>query len=563
MHTALLKEVSLLGAPANFPLETRTGEPLDPVKVQHDVRALWRARRPADVRVEQIVDGEETRLIFRVEERHTVMLRKIQVEPPTPGIRAGVEPGQQIDHETAQRIALELRKQLEHSGFRQAGVNARLVPVEGEKADLLIHIEKGEAVDVSSVVFAGSLGVPESDLRGALRATKPQTILPGIPGVWNGWRLQRGYNDETAGADLANLQAFYYKRGYLSASVAAEPVDVASGKAHLTFDVDSGPRYAIGQFTLIGAGGERQIPVELRTTPEAACRELLAERREAERAGVLDFNATIDVHEEESPQNDGRRWADLRVTTERGPAYEVGRITFRGNRRFSESVLRGSLELDEGAPLDEMRLRKSIARLNATGFFEQLTERDVVVETPPQTGSANLTISVKEKKPRSWAFSGPVGTMSVAGPLEFSLASRLPSWGQGMFDLSTYIVSARLMLFAKPIGTLIPFLPNKRFIPLLTISRPLLPGQRFLSGATYVPQLGWKGMLMGYGASQVRDWMGPVFQSERDLTPPLAVAVVNGHKEGTMSCEPPKTALDWTRQISGMLFHLAFSFLPF
>ncbi|MBV8902442.1 MAG: hypothetical protein JOZ22_02305, partial [Acidobacteriia bacterium] len=106
VHTVPLKEVTLLGAPANFPLETRAGEPLDPVKVQHDVRALWQARRPADVRVEQIVDGAETRLIFRVEERHTVMLHKIQVEPPTPGIRAGVEPGQHIDHETAERIAL-------------------------------------------------------------------------------------------------------------------------------------------------------------------------------------------------------------------------------------------------------------------------------------------------------------------------------------------------------------------------------------------------------------------------------------------------------------------------
>ena len=31
-----------------------------------------------------------------------------------------------------------------------------------------------------------------------------------IPGLWNGWRLLRPYQAQSAPADVANLQSFYY-----------------------------------------------------------------------------------------------------------------------------------------------------------------------------------------------------------------------------------------------------------------------------------------------------------------------------------------------------------------
>ena len=68
---------------------------------------------------------------------------------------------------------------------------------------------------------------------------------------------------------------------------------------------------------------------------------------------------------------------------------------------------------------------------------------------------------------------------------------------------------------------------------------------------------------MGYGASQVRDLTRGAFQSDRALTPSLAVTMVNGAHQGTMSCEVAKTKVDWLRQASGMLFNVALSFLPF
>ena len=546
-----ISEVVIEGAPAGFPLETRAGEMLDAAKVQRDVKSLWQWRQPGDVRVEEVSEGEQVRVVFRVEPRHALTLHKVEIDPPTPGINAGIQPGEEIDDRRAQAIAAALRVQLEQSGHVNAAVDAHLADAGPGRADLLIHIDKGQAVDVGAVSFTGDLGVKEKELRKALRATGSRTMLPRIPGVWNGWRLLRPYQAESAPADVANLQSFYYRHGFYDANVRVDSVDFNGSKARVQFLVDSGPQYDIREFTLFGADGPRQV------APGAACRELLAERRKAERDGVLDFTARIEVHKLADNE------ADLRATIERGPAYETGRITFRGNHKFGDILLRRAMSVEEGAPLDEMQLRRSLARINAMGFFEPLAERDVVVYTPPGSKAADLTIWLKEKKARSWSFSGPVGPMSVAGPLEFSLGSRLPAWGQGLLELSTYTLSAKLFFFAKPIGALIPFLPNKRFVPMLVLSRPLLPGQRFLSGATFAPQLGWQGMLMGYGVGQTRDLLRGVFQSDRGLTPDLPVTIVNGGREGTMNCTPPKTGWEWARQIGGMVTNVGFSFLPF
>jgi len=578
---ATISEVVIEGAPSTFPLETKAGEALDESKVQRDVKALWAAERPSDVRVEEVggnaapegsgaPEANGMRVIFHVEQRRTLILRKVTVDPPTAGLRPGVDPGQQIDSEMTQRIAIELRKQLEHSGYLEARVDTELVNISDGKCDLLITIHKGRAVDVKTVTFTGDLGVKEKDLRGALQATKPTTILPRVPGIFNGWHIPRGFNEDTVPADIGNLRSFYFRRGFFDADVTAAPVDSSASQANVHFDIDAGQRYAVREFTLSGPDGERSIarpglaPENTRGQMDAACHELLAERRKYERTGVLDFEARIEVLPAAAPAGatSALKWADLRATIHPGPAYETGRITFKGNKRFSESVLRNALALDEGAPLDQIKLRRSLAHLNQMGFFEPLSDRDVIVSTPPKAGPANITIWVKEKKAHSWAFSGPVGPMSIAGPLEFSIGSRLPSWGQGVLDLSTFMVSARLFYFAKPMGALLPFLPNSRFVPLITLSRPLLPGQTFLSGMTIAPQLGWQGMLFGYGVSQVRSLTRGLFESDRSITPPLPVTIVNGRNEGTMLCEPAKTKVDWVKQISGTVVNLGFSFFP-
>ncbi|HJT88687.1 MAG TPA: POTRA domain-containing protein [Bryobacteraceae bacterium] len=559
----LVSRVDVVGAPARLPLETHAGEALDDTKLRHDVNTLWRSGRFSDIRVETIPDGDSVHVVFRGQSDPLFRLRKVRMDPPTPNIHPGLAPDSLVDARQAQQAAAHVRQELESSGYPDARVNPVLLPTGPGRADLTLKIDKGQSVDIDHVVLSGDLGVKPSEARHALHATRSRRILPPIPGIWHGWRLLPGYNPDGIQSDIARLRSFYYSRGYFDASVKADSVDVRKGKAAVDFHIDAGPRYSVRSFTLAGPHGTTAIkPGADETFPvKPVCRALFAERRDAERTGVLDFSAQIVIRD--APGGDSTPRVDADATTQWGKAYRIRRIEFRGNRRFHDLTLRRLLLVDEGQPLDQTLLRKTLARFNQTGLFEPLTERDVVVNTPPDSNQADVTIWLKERKLRSWSLSGPVGPMSIAGPLEFALGTRLPAWGQGALELSTYAVSLNFMLFAKPMGALIPFLPNKRFIPLLEIQRPLLPGQRWLSGFTIAPQFGWQGLLASYGMSQARGLLGGVLDTGREYLLPLSVEVLHNGTQGTMSCDPPKPRLYALRRAGGIASGLLFSFSPF
>jgi outer membrane protein assembly factor BamA len=550
-----ISDVRVVGAPVSpVKLETRAGDALDPARLQHDMKTLWQSQRLSDLQVETVPDGDRVRVVFRAAERRMDHLDKIHVEPQTPGINMGIESGGEIDDQVAQQIATSLRKQLEGSGYPDAAVTAELQPTTPGKVDLDVHIDKGRQVDiVGPVTFTGDLEVPPSQLRHALKATSSKTMIPLL------WRLRAGYSEDAIQSDAANLRSFYYKQGYFDVAVRPEPATISDGKARLEYAINAGPRYEVREFQL----GGRDFPVKknFEFPAEEACKAFFTERRKAEKQGILDFASSIDV--QELPSNGPRRQAQAIGGISTGPAYQVGLIAFRGNTTLSDLTLRRMLVLDEGAPMDEILLRKSLGRISSTRLFQPLTTRSININTPPGSRYANVTIFLREQKKHSWALSGPVGPGSALGPLEFSLSSRLPSWGRGIFEFSTYAVSMKLMYYFKPLSTIISVLPNKRFLPLLDISRPLLPGQPLISGGEFVPQLGPEGMGFAYAVSQARSLTRPLFDTERTYIPGLAVTIErNGNPQGAMYCEPAKTKLDWARQISGIAVNVFFTFMP-
>jgi Surface antigen variable number repeat len=550
--TQVVSSVEIFGVPAAFPLKTRPGAALDADKLRDDVKALWKTGQFSDIRVETVPDGGGLRVMFRVRGRQTVRIAKVRVDPPIPGVKVDLPPMAELDNRGVQQIAARVHRQLEDAGYPDARVNAELHPAAHGRADLVVHVDKGRSLDIGDVTFSGSLGAKPSDLRKALRATKSRTLLPAVPGLWHGWKLQPAYTSGAAQSDADSLLSFYYKHNYFDAKVRIGEVQIERGKARIRYEIESGPRYGISAFSLAGGNGVRQV-----LPPRDVCGALFRERRQAERAGVVDFNATIEVRE---AAGEPRKRVDLVATIRRGREYSAGRIEFHGNHRISDSAIRRSMLLDEGAPLDETLLRRSIARLNRTGLFEPLTERSVVVNTPPESDRASITIWLKEKKPRHWFLSGPVGPMSVAGPLEFSIGSRLPSWGRGVFELATYTAASNFMLLPKPLASLLPFLPNKRFLALFTIRRPSLPGQAFLSGFTITPQYGWEGLAASYGISQARSFVTPLLASKRDEQPALPAGIERAGSNGPagiMYCEEPKAPLDWARRVAGMVLNSA------
>jgi outer membrane protein assembly factor BamA len=525
---------------------------LDPNTVAADVRSLWKTGRFHDIEVEQVDGDAGPTVIFRLMEKPRLYLRKVEIEPAFPGPRPLLQRGAPIDGVQAQRIASELAAQLKLDGYTHPKVSAELLPVGFHEADLRIRIVPGEQLRIVQAVIEGEPGTPSEDFSKSLRNTRPKTVVPGFFGLWKGWKLHRGFSQSLMEADAASLQSRLFAAGYFDAAVRPS-VEIEGARATVRYLVRSGERYSLEKAFIQSARGSRVFELENGDPGQALCGELLAERRQAERTGVIDFSAELHVGGPES--------SSVTAHIEQGAAYRVGRIRFFGHKSFADATLRRQMLLDEAGPFDGAKLQKSIERLNRMGFFEPVTERDIRLSTDAGNGIADITISLKERRGRAWRLSGPVGPPSIGGPLEAAVSARLPGWGRGILELSTYQLSLAAFAFPQQILWNLALSPRPRFQPVFSLQRALLPANRWLSGFTVAPQLGWRGMALTYGLGQARESLrGLLRPDSAGAAVSLAVPVVRGSSSAesspVMFCESERPRLSPLRKAAGIALNL-------
>jgi hypothetical protein len=290
------------------------------------------------------------------------------------------------------------------------------------------------------------------------------------------------------------------------------------------------------------AAGQSAVPLrEVRFSgPSAAdelCACLLDLRRSAESQGRLDFTAEV-----ESARTGGP--LDLTARIWMGSAHAVGRINFTGHSRLNDSTLRRGMTIYERDLLDVGQLRRSLARINAIGVFEPLRLADISVERRDDGVTADLTIPLRERKRRWWSVSGPI--FPGIGTLQASLSSRLPPWGRGVFEATTYFVSLNVAPFAKPF---------------LALQRPVIPGQELLSGFAVSPMLSPRAMLMHYGQTHLAHGIGTLFDGERLDPLPVPLMSAGRLEAEPLICVPPKPRLWWLRRGAATVGNVALAAL--
>ncbi len=505
----VVSAVSVPGTSLEVALATQVGHPYDEETVRKDVKYLWNLGRFDDVSVEEQRDGGDVALVFHVTPKQRVVLREVRLVPNTYGVQLNVPDGTLVDAYKAHEIANDAREQLVAHGYGEAKVTPKIVPVGDHVANLTLKVDIGDSSKVTDVTIIG-----DQAARHQLKALKPVRILPGIPGLWNGWRIMPSYSRDSVDSDSGRILSAYLMKGYLDADVRPQEPVFNGHNASVSIIVNPGKKYPM---------------------PQGLCTSLFAQRREAQKKGILDFTVHFD--------------AEHGAKVDLGRPYRVGRIEFAGNHHYTDASLRSNFLLSEGDIFDEQLLRRSIARLNRTERFDPIDEKNVLVRPIVNTGYANIMVRVSERKRGRWDLSGPVGPASIGGALEGSISSRLPSWGRGIFELSTYTASLSMFAFGN---ALFPGLNVPKFIPIFALARPFSPGDGWKSGFILAPQLGWMNNALSYAVSQVQGRLMPKLVGERNIQPVISVTVTRDSGDAMMYCEPPKPRLAPLRTAAGV-----------
>jgi outer membrane protein insertion porin family len=551
-----VKSVTVAGGDNKIALATKVGEPVDQTILSKDVRALWSSGQFTDIQVKTNEERDGTSVTFVVTPKAQLYLRDMRIEPNSFGMTPNLKTGAQIDEVQAQRVAGIIRNKLVEKGYKDAIVEPELTPVGRNKADLLIHVTSGDSVQVKDVKITGDTVFPERDVRRALQALRDKRVIPPIPGIWHGYVIHAAYSEAAVQSDLAKLQSFYIEHGYFDAKVSLEDNEIKGEDASLRLFVKAGQHYNVREIEVEGNGIE---PVKL--TPATSglfqsrqiCSCLMSMRREAEKKGIFDFNTRMSYRPVEGPAG-VEPTVDLSAEVDEGRTYTVNRIDFTGATHYKEATIRRNFVLDEGDLLDSTKLRKSLARLNQSNLFEPVEENQVAINTDERTGTANIVVPLIDRKRGTWNFSGPVGPISFAGPLQGMIASRLPPWGQGVFEMSTYYLSLSVIGYFSPIAKILPLSLSKQgLLPILSLLRPYTPGDGWKSGFLIAPQLGWQASVYSYGTVQTASRLIPLITGNQRFTPQLQVGFDRPNGDGVLLCNAPKPRFYTARMGAAML----------
>jgi hypothetical protein len=285
------------------------------------------------------------------------------------------------------------------------------------------------------------------------------------------------------------------------------------------------------------AGRLREVRFTGPSAVDELCACLLDARRSAEAQGRLDFTASAEFAGTGGP-------VDVTARIRMGSAHAVGRINFAGHSGITDSTLRRAMTIYERDLLDVGQLRRSLARINDIGVFLPLTLADISVVRRDDGVTADLTIPLRERKRRWWSLSGPA--LPGTGSLRTSLASRLPPWGRGIFEATTYFVSLNVAGFAKPF---------------LALERDVIPGQQLLSGFAISPALSPQAMLLHYGGTHLAYAISALLDGE--VHDPLVVPVTSTGRprDGPLVCVPRKPRLWWLRRGAATAVNVALAAL--
>ncbi|WP_066800376.1 outer membrane protein assembly factor BamA [Moraxella oblonga] len=305
--------------------------------------------------------------------------------------QAGLAVGSVLKQSTVQMIEGELENQYISQGYYNIDVEVTQTELDGNRVKLDIKFDEGKPARVVDINFIGNEHFSDKELKDEF-IIKDNKINP----------LSKGdrYTQEKMNASLEAVKAKYLNNGFVRFNVdkATLNVDDEKQKAFIEATITEGQQYKFGEVQFLGEptyeSEELKELIKFKSGTVYSQKQLdessaqiankfgddgyyRAQIRPINR--IDDENLTVDI--------------DYYIDPAR-PVY-VRRISFSGNNKTKDEVLRREMRQLEGALTSNQKIQLSQARLMRTGFF-----KDVKVEVRPVPNSpdqVDLVYQVEEQ----------------------------------------------------------------------------------------------------------------------------------------------------------------------
>ena len=392
-----------------FPVSV--GDEVDEERLSEASKLLYRTGSFDDIQLFR----EGTILIIQVKERPFISGIEFEGNTSIPdeelgkGLeQAGLAEGRLFKRMTIDMIEQELERQYVGQGRYDADVQVTVEELARNRVSLKIDINEGTLAAITHINLVGNEKFEEDDLLNQFDLSKTD---------WLSWATNSdAYSREQLSGDLEKLKSWYMDRGYIDFSVESTQVSISPDKSkiYITINIFEGEQYSVNEVNLAGdivvtedeirklilVEGEQTFSRQLVTLSS----DFITKRLGNEGYTFANVNGI--------PQKvPGEQKVDITFFVDPGKRAYVRRISFEGNTKTKDEVLRREMIQMEGGWASTDKIEASKTRLERLGFF-----KTVNVETPPVSETSDqidVVYSVEEQS--SGSLTASVGFSESSG----------------------------------------------------------------------------------------------------------------------------------------------------
>jgi outer membrane protein insertion porin family len=365
-------------------LPMKVGDKFDDTRSAEAVRALFKTGFFEDVRLER--DGGV--LVFNIKERPAIGSitlngnKDVKSEDLIDGLRKiGIAEGQIFNQSLLDKLVQELRRQYFSLGKYAVSIKSTITPLEENRVAVAIDISEGITARIRQINIIGSTAFKEKALLKTFKLTTPT--------MFSFFTKTDQYSREKLSADLESLRSYYLDHGYLNFNVDSTQVSITPDKKdiYITINVTEGDLYTISAVNLAGdfiLPEEELFKAIIIKKDELFSRQKLTMSTEGitnllgdQGYAFANVNAIPDIDKE-------KKSVAVTFFVDPGKRAYVRRISFSGNTRTADEVLRREMRQPEGAWIATQKVERGKVRLQKLGYFTEVN-----VETPAVPDTAD------------------------------------------------------------------------------------------------------------------------------------------------------------------------------
>jgi len=397
------------------------GRNFNTADIDEATRRLFALGLFSDVSVRQagnrlLVDVSEYEIVNNIRFQGNKKLKDADLEK-----LLSLKPREAFDRDVLLGDEQTIREAYAYTGRNDVVVSSQVIDLGQGRVDVLFQIEEGKRTKIDSINFEGNQAFGDRRLRDVI-ATKRSNMLS--------W-LTRGdvYSEDRLAADEEALRRFYYNRGYADFRIISSQaiLDEASNKYNITFVVDEGARYRLGDIevesTVPGIDSETMRTVVKTSQGDVYSAKRIEDTIQLLNDRVADFGYAFAKVEPIPNRDFGSNTISLTYAIDQGPRAYVERIEVRGNTKTRDYVIRREFDFGEGDAFNQTLMQRAKRRLEGLGFFQTV---EITTAPGSEPDQVVLLVDVAEKSTGEFSLGGgyTTGGSSPGASVEASITER-------------------------------------------------------------------------------------------------------------------------------------------